>query len=129
MRPAEKIVVVGGGPAGLEAARVSAERGHQVVLFEAAGQARRPDPLAAKATWRKDLIGIADWLAGEVEALGVDIRWNSLADDDDGLAEDPEVVIVATGGLPDSDFVPAAMPACRSGTCWRGERLSGGAGL
>ena len=111
--PPKKVVVVGGGPAGLEAARVSAERGHQVVLFEATGQLGGQIQLAAKATWRKDLIGIVDWYAGELEALGVEIRWNSLADDAMVLAEEPDVVIVATGGLPDSDFVPGG-DACLS---------------
>jgi len=95
-----KVVVVGGGPGGLEAARVSAARGHRVVLFEAGPDLGGQIVLAAKATWRGELIGIANWLGTEVARLGVDVRLNRLAEADDVLAEDADIVIVATGGLP-----------------------------
>ena len=98
--PRRRVVVVGGGPGGLEAARVSAERGHDVVLFEAAGELGGQILLAARATWRRELAGIAHWLAGRIERLGVDIRRNTLAEATDVQAEDPDVVVVATGGLP-----------------------------
>ena len=63
---ARRVVVVGAGPAGLEAARVAAERGHSVVLLEAAAQPGGQVVLAARATARRrDLIGIVDWLAAE----------------------------------------------------------------
>ena len=68
------VVVVGGGPGGLEAARVAAERGHKVMLFEAASRLGGQLLLATKATWRKDLIAIVDWRAAELERLGVDVR-------------------------------------------------------
>ena len=64
--PQRKVVVVGGGPAGLEAARVAAARGHRVVLFEASGALGGQVRLAARAMSRRDMIGIADWLAAEV---------------------------------------------------------------
>jgi len=105
-KPGKKVVVVGGGPAGLEAARVSAERGHKVVLFEASSELGGQVRIAAKAEVRKDIVGIADWLAAEVEILGVDIRWNTYADMDAVLAEAPDIVYVATGGVPDTDLVP-----------------------
>ena len=98
--PRRRVVVVGGGPGGLEAARVSAERGHQVILFEAAGELGGQILLAARATWRRELAGIAHWLAGRLERLGVDLRLNTLAESADVRAENPDVVIVATGGLP-----------------------------
>ncbi len=101
----KKIVVVGGGPAGLEAARVSAERGHDVVLFEATDRLGGQIVLAARATWRRDLIGIADWLISEIEVLGVEVRLNTFAETSDILAETPDAIIVATGGLPDTDCV------------------------
>ena len=103
--PARRIVVVGGGPAGMEAARVSAERGHSVVLFEAGAKLGGQVRIAAQAGVRRDIIGIADWLAGEIEALEVDIRFDTYADADDILAEAPDAVIVATGGLPDVEHV------------------------
>ncbi len=98
--PARRVVVAGGGPAGLEAARVAAARGHKVVLFEAADRLGGQLVLAAACGWRKDLRGITDWLAGQVEQLGVDVRLNTLAEASDVMAEEPETVIVATGGLP-----------------------------
>ena len=106
--PRRKVVVVGAGPAGLEAARVSAARGHDVVLFEAADEPGGQIRLAARATWRRDLIGIVQWLASEVEILGVDLRLGTWAEAEDVLAENPDVVVVATGGLPDTECVNGA---------------------
>jgi 2,4-dienoyl-CoA reductase-like NADH-dependent reductase (Old Yellow Enzyme family)/thioredoxin reductase len=96
-----KAVVVGGGPSGLEAARVLAERGHRVVLLEAANRLGGQLVLAAKTHLRRDLIGIVDWRIAELERLGVDIRPNIYAEAAYVLAEAPDLVIVATGGTPD----------------------------
>ena len=103
--PGRKVVVVGGGPAGLEAARVSAERGHNVVLFEAGSRLGGQLLTAVRATWRRDLIAIVDWRAAELERLGVDVRMNSYAEMDDILREHPDAVIIATGGIPDADWL------------------------
>ncbi len=97
---ARKVAVVGGGPAGMEAARICAARGHDVVLFEASGELGGQLLLAAKATWRRDLAGIASWMSQELDRLGVDVRFNTLAGEEDVLAEEPAAVIIATGGLP-----------------------------
>ncbi len=94
------VVVVGGGPAGMEAARVAAERGHRVTLLEATPQLGGQLLLASRASWRRDMISIVDWRAAEIEALGIDVHYNSYADGADVLAFDPDVVIVASGGLP-----------------------------
>ena len=103
--PGRKIVVVGAGPAGLEAARVSAERGHDVVLFEAADRIGGQINLAARATWRENLSGIPRWLGMQIDKLGVDLRLDTTATMADVEAEAPEIVIVATGGRPDlGDF-------------------------
>ena len=99
--PQKTVVVVGGGPGGLEAARVSAARGHKVVLFEAAKELGGQVTLAAKATWRRDLAGIVRWYESELEHYGVTVKTNHYAEAEDILAEAPDVVIIASGGLPD----------------------------
>lgn len=98
--PAKRVVIVGAGAAGLEAARVTAERGHKVTVLEASGQAGGQVRLAAQNPRRKELIGIVDWRLAELERLGVDLRYGVWAEKDDVLALGPDVVIVATGGLP-----------------------------
>ena len=103
--PGRKVVVVGGGPAGMEAARVSAMRGHEVVLFEAMHELGGQVNLAARATERRrDLIGIVDWLRTELDRRHVTVRLNTLADAISVVAEKPDVVFVATGGMPTTDF-------------------------
>jgi len=106
--PRRKVVVVGAGPSGLEAARVSALRGHEVVVFEAASEPGGQVVLAARATWRKDLLGIVQWLAAEVEHLGVELHLNRYAEPADVLAERPDVVVTATGGVPNLEPVAGA---------------------
>ncbi len=103
--PRRKVVVVGGGPGGLEAARVAAARGHAVVLFEAASQAGGQIRLAAALGRRKEIVGIVDWRLEQCERHGVTMRFNLLAEESDVLAEQPDVVIVATGGLPNTGFL------------------------
>ncbi len=101
----KKVVIVGAGPAGLEAARVAAERGHSVVVFEAAADAGGQIRLAALSDRRRDMIGIVDWRMAQCAARGVEFRFNTWAEAADVLAEQPNVVIMATGGLPDTDVL------------------------
>jgi NADPH-dependent 2,4-dienoyl-CoA reductase/sulfur reductase-like enzyme len=98
--PQKKIVVAGAGAAGLEMARVTAERGHTVTVLEAAGEAGGQIRLAAQNPRRKELIGIVDWRLAELDRLGVEIRYDIWAGKEDVLALEPDVVVVATGGLP-----------------------------
>ena len=104
---ARKVVVVGAGPAGLEAARVAAERGHQVVVFEAADQPGGQVRLTAKAKRRAEMIGIIDWRMAQCAARDVEFRFNTWAEAADVLAERPDVVIVATGGMPETEVLEA----------------------
>jgi N-methyl-L-proline demethylase len=102
-----RVAIIGAGPGGLEAARVCAERGHDVVLLEAmpwtGGQIR----LAARNPRRKDLLGIAEWRDAELARLGVDVRLDTYADEHIVVDLQPDVVIVATGGLPQNPDLEA----------------------
>ena len=95
-----RIVVVGAGPGGLEAARVAGERGHDVTLLEAMPWAGGQIRLAARNPRRRDLLGIVEWRERELARLGVEVRFDVLAEASDVTALQPDVVIVATGGLP-----------------------------
>ncbi len=101
----KKVVVIGAGPAGLEAARVAAERGHQVVVFEAADQPGGQVRLTSLTKRRAEMIGIIDWRMAQCAARDVEFRFNTFAEAADVVAEKPDVVIVATGGLPQKDIL------------------------
>lgn len=103
-----KVVIVGGGPAGLEAARVSALRGHKVVLFEAASEFGGQVLIGSRHSWRKDLRGIVDWRVSELERLGVECHTNAYVEAGDVLEAEPDAVIIATGGIPDLDWIKGA---------------------
>jgi N-methyl-L-proline demethylase len=95
-----RVVIVGAGPAGLETARVAGERGHTVTVLEAMPHAGGQIQLAARNPRRRDLLGIVEWRSAELQRLGVEIRFNTLAESNDVLAMSPDVVVIATGGLP-----------------------------
>ncbi|MGB6354421.1 MAG: NADH:flavin oxidoreductase [Steroidobacteraceae bacterium] len=100
-----KVVIVGAGPAGLEAARVAAERGHEVIVFEAAGKPGGQVRLTAQSQRRRDMLSIIDWRMSQCIERGVQFRFDVLAGLEEVLAETPDVVIVATGGYPNTDIL------------------------
>ncbi len=105
--PKRKIVVVGAGPAGLEAARVASARGHEVLMFEAAAEAGGQVRLAANLGRKREIQGLVDWRVAQCGKQGVEIRYNTYAEAGDVMAERPDVVFVATGGLPNLSFLEA----------------------
>ncbi|MGH6991214.1 MAG: FAD-dependent oxidoreductase, partial [Stellaceae bacterium] len=105
--PLKKVIVVGAGPAGLEAARVASARGHDVTLFEATEKAGGQILLLVRLARRKELMGIVDWRLKRLEAQHVTIRYSTFAEKAEVLAEAPDVVFIATGGIPDTEVLEA----------------------
>jgi NADPH-dependent 2,4-dienoyl-CoA reductase/sulfur reductase-like enzyme len=101
----KRVVVVGGGPAGLEAARVCGLRGHEVILLEANERLGGQVVLAATAGWRREIRGVTDWLGDEIHHLDVDVRFSVYADHDTVMGLSPDVVVIATGGIPDLEWL------------------------
>ncbi|MEL7544199.1 MAG: NADH:flavin oxidoreductase [Pseudomonadota bacterium] len=100
-----KVVVIGAGPSGLEAARVLSARGHAVRVFEAADRPGGQVRLSAQLARRKEFIGIIDWRMAMCERQDVAFTFNTYADESDVLNDEPDLVIVATGGLPQTDIL------------------------
>lgn len=95
-----RVMVVGGGPAGLEAARVAALRGHTVSICERSDRLGGALRLAARAPGRERLALAVDWLEAQVRKLNVDIRLGCTVTPEQVRDEEPDAVIVATGGRP-----------------------------
>ena len=95
-----RAVVVGGGPGGMEAARVLAERGHDVTLFEADQALGGQITLASKAPQRDQIAGITRWYQLELARLQIDLRLGTRADVATIQDLRPDLVVLATGGQP-----------------------------
>jgi len=93
----KKVIIVGGGPAGLEAARLAATKGHEVSLFEKENYLGGYVVTAAKKPGNEELANIYHWLSRQVKLQGVNVQLNKEIDLDNIIAENPDYVIIATG--------------------------------
>jgi len=114
----QHIVIVGAGPAGLEAARVAAERGHNVTVIEAQADPGGQVRLTALNPRRREMISIIDWRMAQCSAKGVTFKFNLFAETEDVTSLNPDVVIVATGGLPNIELFESGKEASHVVTTW-----------
>ncbi len=106
--PVKRVVVVGGGPAGLKAATIAARRGHRVTLIEKSAELGGQVNLAVKVTNRAEFGDIVRNLLHELSQLDVDVRTGITATSALVLAEQPEAVVIATGSTPNRAAFPGA---------------------
>lgn len=96
----KRVVVVGGGPGGMECARILALRGHGVTLYEKAGELGGQINLITRVASRQEFGGVVRYLSRQVEKLGVDVRLNTEATKDLVSKDKPDAVVIATGAVP-----------------------------
>jgi pyruvate/2-oxoglutarate dehydrogenase complex dihydrolipoamide dehydrogenase (E3) component len=109
--PAESkksVMVVGGGAAGLEAARVAALRGHKVSLYEKNNVLAKELDIAAKAPGREDFAEAKRYLTHQMELLSVDVHLGVTVTPEMVMEQKPDAVVVATGGVPFIPEIPGA---------------------
>ncbi|MEE9199018.1 MAG: FAD-dependent oxidoreductase, partial [Dehalococcoidia bacterium] len=104
----KKVVVVGGGPAGMEAARVAAERGHRVVLFEKGRRLGGQVNIVMKTPKRESFEEIILFFERQLPKLGVEVRTSQAAGVEEVLVEEPDAVVIATGSTPLRPAIPGA---------------------
>ena len=128
---AKRVLVVGGGPAGLEAARVAAERGHQVTLMEAAVELGGQFRLAGMQPRRGQILDLIAWYERQLTQLQVKVERNAYVEAEEVIALAPDHVILATGSQPDADGFQRALPhlprlpGIEKGGVWSPEEVMG----
>ena len=111
LKPAEKnkkVLIIGGGPAGLEAARVATLRGHQVILYEKKAEVGGQYLFARKGAGRQEIEGAIRWLLTQVEKLKVEMRLETEVTPEIVVEQTPDAVVVATGSIPKEKPFPGA---------------------
>ena len=125
----QRILVVGAGPAGLECARVAAERGHQVTLAEASGELGGQFRLAGMQPRRAQILDLLDWYGRQLEKLQVTVRYNTPMEEAEIRESDADVVVLATGSLPAGTgfqkWLPhlETLPGIEKGKVWSVEEV------
>jgi 2,4-dienoyl-CoA reductase-like NADH-dependent reductase (Old Yellow Enzyme family)/thioredoxin reductase len=102
------VMVIGGGAAGLETARVAALRGHKVSLYEKNNVLAKELDIAAKAPGRQDFAEFKRYLTYQMKLLNVDVHLGVTITPEMVIKQKPDVVVVATGGIPSMPEIPGA---------------------